>query len=194
MAKGDQFPDKDKGMSRKNKNNYDEPKDKKNKKLPHVKDSVPLKPKRDVEKTKMHPKKDLNTPPKGWTEKKYRVNEEPPDIRDDPRHKKTKDEKDDLNWRRPNDKYPKTTGPRDEEHSRVKKSKDYHDQGISGSGWRMKDKKKDPIENKPPKPKGGYPDHPQGMSGGSSVPRKPGPKKPASPAAKRLQRTASRSK
>ena len=151
--------------------------------------------KKEVKKTEMHPKKDLNTPPKGWTEKKYRVNEEPPDIRDpDPRHKKTKDEKDDLNWRRPNDKYPKTTGPRDEEHSHVKKSKDYHDQGISGSGWRMKDKKKDPIENKPPKPKGGYPDHPQGMSGGSSVPRKPGPKKPASPAAKRLQRTASRSK
>ena len=194
MAKGDQFPDKDKGMSRKNKQNFDEPKDKKNKKLPHVKDSVPLKPKRDVEKTKMHPKKDLNTPPKGWTEKKYRVNEEPPDIRDRPRHTKTKDEKDDLNWRKPNDKSPKTTGPRDEEHSHVKKSKDYHDQGISGSGWRMKDKKKDPIENKPPKPKGGYPDHPQGMSGGSSVPRKPGPKKPASPAAKRLQRTASRSK
>jgi hypothetical protein len=59
---------------------------------------------------------------------------------------------------------------------------------------RRKEKKDDWMKEKPSKPKGGYPDHPQGMSGGSSVPRKPGPKKPASPAAKRLQRTASRSK
>jgi hypothetical protein len=144
----------------------------------------------------MHPKKKLNKSRNGWNEhsneKKYPTNQEPPDIIDRAPHKKTKDEKDDLNWRRPNGKEPQTTGPKDESYRHVKKSK--HDEDISGGGWRMKEDKKKDSEKQTPKPKGGYPDHPQGMSGGSSVPRKPGPKKPASPAAKKLQRTASRSK
>ena len=169
---------------------------KKEVKKTHVKNTD----KKEVKKTEQFEKKfqvqlkDDERRHKGWGEKESEYKKKPEQDRDKHRKTKTRDEKEDLNWRKPNGKGPQTTWINDEEHSRHVKRESKHDKDISGGGWRMKEDKKKDSEKQTPKPKGGYPDHPQGMSGGSSVPRKPGPKKPASPAAKKLQRTASRSK
>jgi hypothetical protein len=71
--------------------------------------------------------------------------------------------------------------------SSSKKDNQFSNPKVKSKGWEHEN------PNKPkPKPKDDG-EHPKGM-GGSKVPSKPGPKKPASPAAKKLQRTASRSK
>jgi hypothetical protein len=73
------------------------------------------------------------------------------------------------------------------EHSKKEKMNKWHTDNPT------KDKKKPEPGAPKPKDGGGYGDKDK-PTGGSKVPSKPGPKKPMTPAAKRLQRTASRSK
>jgi hypothetical protein len=91
--------------------------------------------------------------------------------------------------------------PKQEPKPRVKEE---YDKSISSrkkdNQWsNPKDNKKkdwaheDPNKPKPKPKDGGYPNKDKPI-GGSKVPSKPGPKKPMTPAAKNLQRTASRSK
>ena len=96
--------------------------------------------------------------------------------------------KKDDKWTNPKGKEKDPHKPKQEPKPRVKEEEN---KSISKDN-RYKDwAHEDP--NKPkPKPKDDG-EHPKGM-GGSKVPSKPGPKKPMTPAAKRLKRTASRSK
>jgi hypothetical protein len=61
--------------------------------------------------------------------------------------------------------------------------------------YTIKDKKKEDNSPHSPNKKDKYPDYkPKDDEGGTKVPKKPAPKSPMSPAAKKLKRTASRSK
>jgi hypothetical protein len=99
------------------------------------------------------------------------------------------DRQDDKQFK--NDKKKPLPRDRREEHDY---RKDYKTRPIKKTET-IKGGKKDDTSPHGPNKKDKYPDYkPKDDGGGTKVPKKPAPKSPMSPAAKKLKRTASRSK